>query len=197
MIEMRTIVALLILSDALLASSAAYPHAAPHLGIVLADQVVSQPSDTQDDNVQVSPSEPNTPTDKSVGNTVPRTLEIYEVQCGVLSDEGLPEGSRPRFTESHCKLAITLSDSGVTRLDFVGTIDGGSVTWTFEGDAKLGVFKQIAPQTGGKFNRSVRNGLACFVAFDDEGLDDVDSLICYRRSTLRKILSWDRGRSPF
>jgi len=36
------------------------------------------------------------------------------------------------------------------------------------------------------------NGLACFVASDQEGLDDVNSLICYRRSTLRKTSGWDR-----
>ena len=124
--------------------------------------------------------------------TIPRTLDSFDVQCGVLSDEGLPEGAKPRFTVSACKLFVTVSDSGVTRFDFIGTVQGRKITWTFEGDAKLNFFKQLAPQNGGKFNRSVQNGLACFIAFDNEGLDDITSTFCYRRSTLRKIIGWDR-----
>jgi hypothetical protein len=131
-------------------------------------------------------------TAQSNAATIPMTLESFDVQCGVLSDEGLPEGAKPRFTVSACKLFVTLSDSGVTRFEFIGTDQGRKITWTFEGDARLNVFKQLAPQTGGKFNRSVQNGLACFVGFDDEGLDDPTSTICYRRSTLRKIIGWDR-----
>ena len=91
-----------------------------------------------------------------------------------------------RYRTSQCET------SGVTRFDFIGTGQGRKITWTFEGDPGLNVFKQLAPQTGGKFNRSVQNGLACFVGFDDEGLDDPTSTICYRRSTLRKIIGWDR-----
>ena len=125
-------------------------------------------------------------------DNLPRTLDFYEVQCGILSSEGLPAGAKPRFTLAACKLVTTISDNDVTKLDFTGRIYGRTISWTFEGNAKLNVFKQLAPQTGGKFNRSVRNGLACFVPFDEEGLDDVDSFVCYKRSTLRKIYSWDR-----
>ena len=131
-------------------------------------------------------------TSQSTTAAVPKTLDSFEVQCGILSDEGLPEGAKPRVTASACKLFVTVSDNDVTRFDFIGKDDGRTITWTFEGDAGLNVFKQLAPQTGGKFNRSVQNGLACFVGFDDEGLDDPTSTICYRRSTLRKIIGWDR-----
>ena len=109
-----------------------------------------------------------------------RQLDFYNVQCGVLSEGGLPEGAKPRFTVSACKLWVTVSEADTTRFDFVGSIDGREITWTFEGDAKLNVFKQLAPQKGGKFNRSVQNGLACFVEFDDEGLDNVGSSMVTR-----------------
>jgi hypothetical protein len=108
------------------------------------------------------------------------------------SSEGLPEGARPRLTLTKCKLGIATDDIGVVRLDFTGAIFGNTITWAFEGDAKSNVYKQLEPQKGGKFNRSVRDGLACFVPFDDEGLDDTESLVCYKRSTLKKLEGWDR-----
>jgi hypothetical protein len=72
-------------------------------------------------------------------------------------------------------LATSTSESRLIRLDFTGTIFGQTITWSFEGDTKLNVFKQLEPQAGGKFNRSVQNGLACFVPFEVEGLDDTHS----------------------
>lgn len=124
---------------------------------------------------------------------IPRTLDVYVVQCGLLSSEGLREGANPRLSLTNCKLSVTGSDNGSTEFELTGTLYGQRITWSFAGDAKANVYKQVSPQTGGKFNRSVTNGVACFVPFDEEGLDDVTSLVCYKRSTLRKVHGWDRG----
>jgi hypothetical protein len=121
---------------------------------------------------------------------VPLGLDYYRVQCGILSREGLPAGANPRLTQAgDCQLTITVSDADVTTLNFTGKIDNQKITWSFEGDAKSNVFKQLAPQTGGKFIRGEvkRSGLACFVPFELQGLTDTESLVCYRRATLRRI----------
>jgi hypothetical protein len=121
---------------------------------------------------------------------IPLGLDYYRVQCGILSREGLPAGANPRLTQAgDCQLTIAVSDADVTTLNFTGKIDNQKITWSFEGDAKSNVFKQLAPQTGGKFIRGEmkRGGLACFVPFDLQGLDDTESLVCYRRATLRRI----------
>jgi hypothetical protein len=114
------------------------------------------------------------------------SFDYYRVQCGILSREG----ANPRLTRAgDCQLTITVSDADVTTLNFTGKIDNQKITWSFEGDAKSNVFKQLAPQAGGKFIRGElkRGGLACFVPFDLQGLDDTESLVCYRRATLRRI----------
>jgi hypothetical protein len=121
---------------------------------------------------------------------IPLSLDYYRVQCGILSREGLPKGTNSRLTRAgDCQLTITVSDADVTTLNFTGKIDNQKITWSFEGDAKSNVFKQLAPQAGGKFIRGEvnRGGLACFVPFDLQGLDDTESIVCYRRATLQRI----------
>ena len=113
--------------------------------------------------------------------------EVYTVQCGVLSSEGLKEDANPRLSSTNCILSVTYVDGGSTEFDLVGTLYGQRISWTFRGDLRANVYKQVSPQEGGKFNRNITNGLACFVPFDTEGLDDWESLVCYKRSTLRKV----------
>ena len=112
----------------------------------------------------------------------------YEVQCGILSSAGMPDRDRaPRLTLAACKLLISNRRSGDVKLKFTGRIFSNTITLAFEGDVKSNVFRQLEPQTGGKFNLSIRHGVECFVPFDTEDLDDTESLVCYKGSTLRKI----------
>lgn len=122
---------------------------------------------------------------------VPRSVELYEVQCGVLSAEALRDRPKPRFAAAKCKLTLSGFENGLTKFDFVGALFGRTITWSFVGDTETNVYKQLEPQAGGKFNRSVRTDLACFVPFETEGLDDSESWVCYKRATLRSGHGWD------
>jgi len=123
---------------------------------------------------------------QAAGNAA-RSTELYDVQCGVLSSEGLRDRAKPRFSSSNCRLTLAALEDGLSKFDFAGTSQGEKLKWSFVGNTKTNVFRQLEPQEGGKFNRRARADLACFVPFDIEGLDDVESLVCYRSATLRKV----------
>jgi hypothetical protein len=110
----------------------------------------------------------------------------------LLSSAGLRASSSPRFSSAKCRLILTEYEDGLTNFDFAGALFGRTINWSFVGDTKTNIYKQLEPQAGGKFNRSVKNDLACFVPFETEGLDDWESLVCYKRATLRRVHGWDK-----
>lgn len=121
------------------------------------------------------------------GGSSARSPELYEVQCGLLSSAGSPGRAKPRFTSTKCELSLSEFADGRSKFDFTGTLFGQKITWSYAGNKKANIYSQLAPQAGGRFNRRARVDLTCFVPFDTEGLDDAESMVCYRTATLRRV----------
>jgi len=112
---------------------------------------------------------------------VPQTPEAQKVQCGLISSEGQSPNSTPKFNSTTCLLKITRAETG-SLITLTGNLYGTKVEWAFEKLPAGALFKEKAPQQGGKFKLVNRGSLSCFeLVADHADLDDVESIVCFRR----------------